>query len=293
MKFCFAESMVDPSMYLPLVKAAEDAGFEFFYIPDSIMYPAESDTQYPYNGTGDREFLAEVPFIEPFSLIPAMGAVTERIKFATFVVKLPIREPVLVAKQASSVAVMTNNRFTFGVGLSPWPEDFTVTNTDWKTRGKRMDEMIEIIRGLTQTAVPDFFEYHGKHYDVPKIRLNPIPTEPLPIHIGGTSEPALKRAARCGDGWMYAGMEAEEMHRCIGRVKELLKEYGREHEPFEIHAPPIGAKGLDDFKRLEELGVTHCTLGTRNAYEKNEQTLEQKLSMIKGMGDSLVSKLSS
>lgn len=293
MKFCFAESMVPVEMYLPLAKATEEAGFDFFYVPDSIIYPAESDTDYPYNGTGERSFLADVPFLDPFVQMAAMGAVTERLQFATFVVKLPIREPVLIAKQASSLAVLTNNRFTFGVGLSPWPEDFAVTHTDWKSRGKRMDQMIEIIRGLTQTPGDQFFEYHSDYYDIPKCRINPIPSKPIPIHIGGTSEPAMKRAARIGDGWMYAGVDPAEMERCIGRVKALLKEYGREDEPFEIHSPPLGAKGLDDFKRIEDLGVTHCTLGTRNAYEPNTQTLEEKIGMIRGMGDSLIAKLRS
>jgi alkanesulfonate monooxygenase SsuD/methylene tetrahydromethanopterin reductase-like flavin-dependent oxidoreductase (luciferase family) len=77
-----------------------------------------------------------------------MGAVTSRLRFTTFVVKLPIRQPVLVAKSVASVAVMTQGRFGFGVGLSPWPEDFVVTGTEWTTRGKRMDEMIAIVRGL-------------------------------------------------------------------------------------------------------------------------------------------------
>src|SRR6185503_6083705 len=98
------------------------------------------------------------------------------LRFTTFVVKLPIRNPVLVAKSVGSVAVMTNNRFGFGVGLSPWPEDFQVTGTEWKTRGKRMDEMIEIIRGLT---TGNYFEYHGKHYDLPSIKMCPAPTKPV------------------------------------------------------------------------------------------------------------------
>ena len=104
--------------------AADEAGYTSYVIPDSICYPEVSDSKYPYTPDGDRRFLDDRPFIEPFSLIPAMGAVTKRLRFTTFVVKLPIRHPVLVAKSASSVAVMTNNRFGFGVGLSPWPDDF-------------------------------------------------------------------------------------------------------------------------------------------------------------------------
>ncbi len=134
-------------------------------MPDSIAYPHDSDTTYPFNPDGSREFLEDKPFIEPFSLIPALGAVTTTLRFVTFVVKLPIRHPVMVAKQAASVAVLTGNRFLFGVGTSPWPEDYELLDVPWERRGKRMDECIEVIRGLTGGG---FFEYHGEVFDVPR-----------------------------------------------------------------------------------------------------------------------------
>ncbi len=149
MRFSYAESMCDPAHYLPLARAAEEAGFTSFVIPDSICYPEVSDSRYPYTPDGERTFIEDKPFIEPFALIPAMAAVTTRLRFTTFVVKLPIRHPVLVAKQAASVAIMSQDRFGFGVGTSPWPEDFLVTGTEWKTRGARLDEMIAIMRGLS------------------------------------------------------------------------------------------------------------------------------------------------
>ena len=212
MRFTFAESMCDWSHYVPLAIEAERAGFHSFTVPDSICYPETSDSKYPYTPDGNREFLQGKPFIEPFCLISALGAVTEKLRFTTFVVKLPIRQPVLVAKQAASVAVMTGNRFGFGVGLSPWPEDFAVTGTEWKTRGARLDEMIEIIRGLTDPA-GDFFGYDGKHYQIPRIQLRPVPTQPIPILIGGHADAALRRAARLGDGWMHAGGDAAAARR--------------------------------------------------------------------------------
>ena len=148
MRFSYAESMCDPTHYIPLARAADASGWTSFVIPDSICYPEVSDSKYPYTFDGDRSFLEDKPFIEPFSLIPALAAVTERLRFTTFVVKLPIRQPVLVAKSVTSVAVLSGNRFVFGVGLSPWIEDFQVCGTDWHSRGRRMDEMIAIIRGL-------------------------------------------------------------------------------------------------------------------------------------------------
>ena len=118
MNFAYHATMCDPSFYLPLAIAAEEAGFDTFTLPDSICYPEKSDSKYPYNGTGDREFLEGVPFLEPFVVVPAMAAVTSKIRFTTSVMKLAIRQPVIVAKQLSSVAFLTNNRFVFGVGIS-------------------------------------------------------------------------------------------------------------------------------------------------------------------------------
>ncbi|MFN8628567.1 MAG: TIGR03619 family F420-dependent LLM class oxidoreductase [Candidatus Binatia bacterium] len=288
MRFSLAESMCDPSHYLPLAIAAEEAGFDSYVIPDSICYPKASDTKYPYTEDGERQFLEGRPFIEPFTLIAAMGAVTKRLRFVTFVVKLPIRQPVLVAKSATSVAVMTNNRFGFGIGLSPWPEDFQVCGQEWKTRGKRMDEMIEIIRGL---STGDFFEYHGTHYDIPAIKLCPAPTRPIPMLIGGQSEPALRRAARLGDGWMQAGRDPFEP--MIERLTELRKEYGREREPFEIHVISFEGFSIDDVHRLEDLGVTDVIVGLRYIYDRSTDSmpLAEKIDALRTYADEVIAKV--
>ena len=289
MRFSFAESMCDPSQYIPLAMAAEQHGWHSFVVPDSICYPEVSDSKYPYTPDGSREFLQGKPFIEPFSLIPAMAAVTERLRFTTFVVKLPIRQPVLVAKQATSVAVLTGNRFGFGVGLSPWPEDFEITGTDWKTRGKRMDEMIEILRGL---ETGEFFSYEGRHYRIPSLQLCPVPTERIPILIGGHSEAAYRRAARLGDGWMHGGGgQAADLDGALARIHELRREYGREKEPFELHVISLDAYTVDGVKKLEDRGITDCLVGFRNAYEPDTQTLQQKLDALRGFADNVIAKV--
>ena len=119
MRFSYAESMCDPAFYVQLARAVEQAGYTSFVVPDSLGFPEHSDTKYPYTPDGDSAFLEGKPFLEPFSLIPALGAVTERLRFTTFVLKLPVRLPYLVAKSATSVAVLTNNRLGLGVGTSP------------------------------------------------------------------------------------------------------------------------------------------------------------------------------
>ena len=119
--------------------------------PDSLCYPEASDSTYPFNPDGSREFLEDKPFIEPFSLIPAMGAVTERLRFVTFVLKLPMRHPLIVAKQATSVAVLTDNRLALGAGAAP-ARGLRAGRRAVGGRGRRMDEAIAIVRACRPAA---------------------------------------------------------------------------------------------------------------------------------------------
>jgi probable F420-dependent oxidoreductase len=289
LRFTYAESMCDPAQYIPLSQAAEEAGYTSLTVPDSLCYPEVSDSKYPYTPDGNREFLDGKPFIEPFSLIPYLGAVTKRLRFTTFVVKLAVRHPVLVAKQASSVAVLTDNRFGFGVGLSPWPEDFRVTGSLWEGRGARMDEMIEIVRGL---CTGRYFEFHGKYYDIESIKMSPAPSQPLPILVGGHADGALRRAARLGDGWMHAGGDGDTLKKLLARLQELRREYGTDKRPFEIHVISLDGFTVDGVKRLEDLGVTDAIVGFRNAYQGDDQTLEQKLTALRRFAEAVVAKVS-
>ncbi len=288
MRFSLTESMCDPSHYPPLAVAAEQAEWASFAIPDSICFAEVADAEYPYTPDGDRSFLEDKPFIEPFSLISTLGAVTERLRFTTFVFKLPVHNPVLVAKSASSVAVLTGNRLGFGVGLSPWHEDFRVCGQDWSSRGKRMDEMIEIIRGLTKGG---YYAFRGEYYDIERIKLCPVPTQPLPILIGGHSDAALRRAARLGDGWMHAGGDPETLERLLGRLEQLRVECGRGREPFEIHVIAFGDCSVDAIHRLEDLGVTDVITLLRNPYEVDTLNVEQKIDVLRRFTDDVIAKV--
>ncbi|MCH2171754.1 TIGR03619 family F420-dependent LLM class oxidoreductase [Myxococcota bacterium] len=287
MKFAFSETMCDPSHLVPLAIEADQAGYDTFGIPDSICYPEVAVDEYPYNDDGSREFLDGTPFIDPFVLAASMAAVTERIVFETGVVKLPIRNPVLVAKTVSSVAVMSNNRFVFGVGLSPWVEDFQVCGQDWKTRGKRMGEMIEIIRGLMSG---DYFSFKSEFYDIPRIKLCPVPTQPVKILYGGHTNAAYRRAARLADGFYFTGASEVEVLERMKIIDGYRREYGRENEPFEIHAG-LAFSSLDDIKRLEDLGISQLVFGPRGGYEPDTLTFEQKRDILRKFADDVLTKL--
>ncbi|MDN5759110.1 MAG: TIGR03619 family F420-dependent LLM class oxidoreductase [Tomitella sp.] len=291
MRFTYADAMTDPGYYVPLAKAAEDAGYHSFAVADSICYPEESDSTYPYTPDGSREFLENKPFIETFILATAMAAATEKIRFVPFVLKLPVRPPVLVAKQAASVAYLSNNRLSLGVGLSPWPEDFAVMGVPFEKRGKRMNESMQIIRGLTSGG---YFEHHGEIFDLQSIKINPVPSKPVPMLVGGHSDAALRRAVRLGDGWMHAGGDPEELDAMLARLAEVRKAEGKEGDPFEIHVISMDAFTVDGVKRLEDKGVTDVIVGFRMPYqlEQDTQPLEEKITALQRFADKVVSKCS-
>ena len=290
MRFSYAESMTDPSFYAPLARAAEEAGYDSMVIPDSICYPEESASVYPFSPDGTREFLEDKPFLEPFSLIPALGAVTERLRFITFVLKLPVRHPVLVAKQMTSTAVLTGNRLVLGVGTSPWREDYDVMSVPWARRGVRMDESLEVLRGLSSGG---YFEFHGELYDVPPIKIAPVPTRLVPILIGGHGEAALRRAARSGDGWMHGGGKPEDLPGLLARLAELRDEEGTAGKPFEVHVISMDAYSADGIRRLEDQGVTDVIVGFRWPYHVGPDTepLPPKLDKLRKYADDVIAKV--
>ncbi|EUA01063.1 luciferase-like monooxygenase family protein [Mycobacterium kansasii 824] len=214
---------------------------------------------------------------------------TTTLRFNFFVLKLPVRPPALVAKQAGSLAALIGNRVGLGVGTSPWPEDYELMGVPFAKRGKRIDECIEIVKGLT---TGDYFEFHGDFYDIPKTKMSPAPTQPIPILVGGHADAALRRAARL-DGWMHGGgTSAEELDRLIARVKRFRDEQGKTG-PFEIHVISMDAYTTDGVKRLEDKGVTDVIVGFRWPYVKGPDTepLEQKIRHLERYAEKVIAKV--
>lgn len=290
MRFTYAEAMTDATYYVPLAQAAETAGYSSMTVADSLIYPEHSDSRYPYTEDGNREFLEGKEFIETLTLCAALGAVTSTLRFTPFVLKLPIRPPVLVAKQASSIAYLTGNRLGLGVGLSPWKEDYQVMGVPWERRGKRFDECIDIVRGLTSG---EKFEYHGEFYDIQPVTMTPAPTQPIPILVGGHADAALRRAVVRGDGWMHGGGPQDELDRLLDRIDEIRKEEGVEDRPFEKHVISFDAYTVDGVKRLEDRGITDVIVGFRVPYIKGPDTepLEKKIEHLERFAESVIAKV--
>ena len=133
-----------------------------------------------------------------------------------------------------------------------------------------------------------FYAFHGAHYRIDDIKLCPVPTKPIPILIGGHSEPALRRAARIGDGWMHAG--SDNLDAMLTRLAALRREYGRERQPFETHAISFDAYTLDGVRGLEDLGVTDVIVGFRNMYERDTVALDDKLDALRRYADDVIAK---
>ena len=289
MRFTFVESMIDPAWYVPLAKACEGHGFSAFAVPDSIIYPQRSDTKYPYTASGERDFLEDKPIIDPFVLMATIAAATDTLRFYPFVYKLPVRQPVLVAKQATSLAVLSNNRLLLGLGLSPWPEDYAACGERWEKRGKRFDEMLAILRQLNSGG---YHAFSGEFYQIDSLKLCPTPTQPIPLLIGGHSDAALKRAAQYGDGWLHGGGEIDELDPLLARLKTYLREFGRERDDFQIHAISADAYSVDGVKRLQDKGVTDAIIGFHNTYSlpSDTTTLDKKLVDIQRFASTVIAK---
>jgi len=290
MRFTYAEAMTRASFYAPLAQAAEAAGYTSMTIADSLIYPQESDTTYPYTETGDREFLQGKEFIETFILCAHLFAVTTTLRLTPFVLKLPVRPPVLVAKQASSLAHLSGNRLGLGVGLSPWPEDFAAMGVPWQERGRRMDECMDILRGLTSG---EFFGYSGEFYSFEPLQQCPAPTEKIPLLVGGHSDAALRRAVLKGDGWMHAGGGDEELDRLLARLAEIRRAEGDTRDDFEVHVISFDAYTPDGVKRLADKGVTDAIVGFRIPYIVGPDTepLETKITNLQWYAENVIAKV--
>lgn len=290
MRFTYAEAMTQAKFYAPLAQAAEAAGYTSMTVADSLIYPEESDSTYPYTDTGDREFLEDKEFVETMVMCAHLFAVTSTLRLTPFVLKLPVRPPVLVAKQASSLAFLSDNRLGLGVGLSPWPEDFATLGVSWERRGKRMDECMDVLRGLTSGS---FFGYDGEFYSFASLKQSPAPTAPIPLLVGGHSDAALRRAVRKGDGWMHAGGDGDELDRLLTRLSEIRAEEGDTRDDFEVHVISYDAYTPDGVKALEDRGVTDCIVGFRVPYVVGPDTepLAKKIEHLERYAESVIGRV--
>jgi probable F420-dependent oxidoreductase len=239
-----------PEHMLEVAVCADQAGYYGCTMADHVMFPANIASKYPYAG----DWGADAPFPDTWVTIAAMAAVTRQLRFISAIYLAPARPPVIVAKSVATAAILSGYRVTFGAGVGWMKEENDYTGQDFHTRGKRLDEMIVLLRRIWSGEV---VEHHGTYYDYDPFVVPPAPKGPIPIWGGGDSERPMRRAAHL-DGWIganYYPLETALSH--VERLHQIRREEGTDdREDFGILVGLDHPPTVDDARRLEQAGVT-------------------------------------
>jgi probable F420-dependent oxidoreductase len=289
MKFWQVVSFSEPEQLLEIAQGAEEAGFHGVLLSDHLFFPGRLESRYPYAPDGKPGFDGTTPFPDVWTTIAAMAAVTTRLHFGTMVYILPLRHPLEVAKSVGTTALLSGGRVVLGAGAGWLREEYEALGVDFSTRGKRFDEMIEVLR---KVWTGDMVEHRGRIFDFGPLQMSPPPPTPLPIWIGGTSDAALRRAARLGDGWVGTGQHPDELPQLLGRLRAQREKAGRASAPFETIVPLVVAPDVALLKRLEaEHAVTATTAWPFSYTIGPRSTIELKLETMRRFGDEVIARL--
>ena len=232
--------MSSPNTLRSLAQRAEDLGFDSVWVSDHIILPRQVESFYPYAADGVATFKPDDPYLEPLAALNFLAGCTQKVRLGTHVLILPYRNPVLTAKILATLDVLSEGRVILGVGVGWMEEEFQALGLDtFHERGAVTDEYIELYKELWTKDEPVF---KGKYYQISGsgFQPKPVPTPHPPIWIGGHTGPAIRRAAKYGDGWMPIGLrppailEPEELAGKIARLRTLTVQAGRPEDAVEI-----------------------------------------------------------
>ncbi|MGH7906489.1 MAG: LLM class F420-dependent oxidoreductase [Candidatus Binataceae bacterium] len=243
-----------------MARRAEEFGFESLWVPDHIVIPAEYQSPYPYAESHRMPGAPGTPFLDPMLALCFAAASTSKIRLATGVMVLPMRNPFAVAKAVATLDVLSGGRFIFGVGIGWLKEEFDVIGMDFGNRARRTRESLAMMKELWTKEDPN---YQGTTTAIREVGFMPKPVQQPhpPIVLGGDTDPSLKRAAQIGDGWYGIMNSLESASAAIARLREFERRENRAH-PLEITVSPRFAKPLtpDDVLRLAAQGVERILL---------------------------------
>ena len=258
----------DPDRLVTVARQAEECGFEAMYVPEHVAV-------YPGAQIGGWQIPTDIPFPDPLDILTFVAANTERLVLGTGVLLLPYHHPVTLAKRLATIDVLSRGRMRLlGIGDGALPGEAAAVGVDYTTRGRRTDEAIDVMRALwAPDADADGATFHGEFFTLDHIHSYPKPlTEPgLPIHIGGSSEAAARRAGLRGDGWLPGGSLTEEGRTALWElVKSTAEQAGR--DPGAIDYTRMGSLETtpEEAERLATQGVTRIVVGAP-AGEPEEQ----------------------
>lgn len=257
MKFGIALGALNSHFHVDATEEAERLGYESVWLPEHLVLPVRMSRS-PHPGEEHPPVPPTTPVFEAFAYLAFLAGRTRRLRLGTHVYNLGLRHPFISARAVQTLDVLSGGRVEFGIGASWLEEEWRAIGLDFASRGRRVDEAIEVCKRLwTEPEVAhdgEFFRFDAVAFE-PKPLQQPWP----PILIGGESGAALRRAARAGDGWIGMGHTFESAAGRITRLRELRGEYGRDTASFQIclGGPVTGA---DDVGRWEELGVTRLVV---------------------------------
>jgi probable F420-dependent oxidoreductase len=266
----------EPDRAVAMAIAAEEAGFESLWCPEHVVV-AVGEGVTPYAGSLDGKMdrlWRRGGIADPLIWLAYVASRTSKIRLGTNVVILTEHQPVVFAKSASTLDHLSGGRLELGIGVGELPEEYQAVGMDYKNRGKRMDEAIDVMRKLWQQEVT---EYEGTYSSFGTVRCDPSPTNgTIPLHIGGASAAAVRRAAHLGDGYFPFVVPTLDLYstlqQVIGDVKEEAKRIGR--DPNSIEMTVGGARTVADAEKMAAIGVHRLTIALRG---KSDEEVRDEL----------------
>lgn len=256
----------EPERAAAMAVAAEGAGFESLWCPEHVVV-AVGEGVTPYGGSLDGKMdrlwkRGGVP--DPIVWLSFVAAHTSSINLGTNVVILPEHQPAVFAKSVATLDSLSGGRVRLGIGVGELPEEYAAVGMEFTNRGKRMDEYIEAMRELWSEEVAT---YHGEHVRFDSLRCDPSPTNgTVPLHIGGASPAAVRRAAKYGDGyfpWVGPGLDLHTtLQQVIGDVRDEAERIGR--DPDHIEYTVGGARTVEEAEQMADLGVDRLVIAIRS-----------------------------
>lgn len=288
MKFSQAMIGLPSEGYVAVARAAEEAGFSSVALSDHVVYPSNIESAYPYTADGKPQYEADWDFPDPWVTVGAMAAATTSLEFFTNVFVLPARNPLLAAKTIGTASVISGGRVSLGIGAGWMREEFDLLEQRFSARGRRMDEMVEVMRTVWGGG---FVEHHGEFYDFEPLEMRPSPAAPIPFLVGGHSEVALRRAARL-DGWIGVNYSLDDLEEYCTQLHGYRAELGRLDEPYEIVASPLALPKPETLERLEAMGVTTLLTSAWMSREAKAPTsVEHAIDCVRGYGERWIAPL--
>lgn len=271
----------DPAVVRDYAQTAEGLGYTHLLVYDHVI-GADLTNRPGWRGA----YSLQSQFHEPFVLFGYLAALTQ-LELVTGVIILPQRQTVLVAKQAAEVDILTGGKFRLGIGVG-WNEvEYEALNESFHNRGRREEEQIEVMRRLwTEESV----SFKGRWHSVPEAGLNPLPIQrPIPIYLGGSTDPAFRRIGKMADGWMPQFRPDTEGERKVEAVKQYTREAGRDPAKLGMEARLTlantpRAEWRKDLERWQQLGATHLSINTMSFGLKSPQ---EHIDLIKQVYDEL------